>query len=91
MEKKEEELDELGQQRHQWEEKVQAEQHPMAPLTKQLTLSILQRFFGMLNEVLDYLEEVDPNYERLGLTKCWMLASATHYKQLLLEKRREAT
>ena len=45
----------------------------------------------MLNEALDYLEEVDPDYERAGDTRCRMLANAAHYEQLLHEKRREAT
>ena len=64
---------------------MEAEQHPTAPVTKKLMLSILQRFFGMLNEALAYLEEVDPDYERAGLTRHRMLANAAHYEQLLLE------
>ena len=63
---------------------MEAEQHPMVPPTKQLTLSILQRFFGMPNEVPDYLEEVEPDYERAGLTRHRTLANAAHYEQLLL-------
>ena len=51
-----EELEELQKQRHQLEEEVEAEQHPTAPPTKQLTLPILQCFFRMLNDTLDYLE-----------------------------------
>ena len=69
---------------------MEAEQHPTASVTKKLTLSILQRFLGMLNDTLDYLEEVDPDYERAGLARRRMLASAAYYEQLL-EKRREAT
>ena len=86
-----EELDELDQQWRQLEEEVEVEQYPMATLTKQLTMSILQRFFGMLNEALDYLDEVDHDYERAGLTRRRMLANAAHYEQLLHKKRREAT
>ena len=54
-------------------------------------LSILQRFFGMLNKTLDYLEEVNPDYKWAGLARRMMRADAAHYEQLLLEKRREAT
>ena len=59
------------------------------PPTKQLTMSIQQRFFGMLN----YLEEVDPDYKRAGPTRrSRMLANDAYYEQLLLyEKRRKAT
>ena len=86
-----EELHELEKQRCQLEEEVEAEQHPTTPVTKKLTLSILQRFFGVLNDTLDYLEEVGPDYKRAGLTRHRMLANAAYYEQLLLEKRREAT
>ena len=86
-----EELDELEKQWHQLEEEVEAEQHLTAPVTKKLMLLILQHFFGMLNDMLEYLEEVDPDYEQAGLTRRGMLANAAHYEQLLLEKRREAT
>ena len=85
-----EELDELEKQRRQLEKEVEAEQHPTAPVTKTLTLSILQRFFGTLNDTLNYLEEVDLDYKQAGLTRHKMLANAAHYEQLLLEKRREA-
>ena len=62
-----EELDEWEkqQQRCQMEEEVKAQQQPPAPsTTKQLTVKILQRFYGMLNQAMDYLEEVDPDVER---------------------------
>ena len=85
-----EELDELEKQRCQLEEEVEAEQHPTAPPMKKMTVKILQGVFGLLNQVLDYMEEMDPDYEQAGLTRCRMLAGASHYEQLLYEKRREA-
>ena len=85
-----EDLEELDKQRRQFEEEVEAEQHPTAPLTKQLTFKILQRLLGIMNQGLDYLEEVDPDYERAGLTRCRVMVNLAHYVQLLYEKRREA-
>ena len=85
-----EELDELEKQWCQLEEEVDAEQHPTAPVTKKMTVKILQGFFGLLNQVLDYIEEMDPDYERAGLTRRRMLTEAAHYEQLLYEKRRKA-
>ena len=62
-----EDLDELEKQRRQLEE-VEAEQHPTAPsTTKQLTVKILQHFYKRLNDVMDYLEKVDPDIEWAGL------------------------
>ena len=55
-----------------------------------MTVKILQGFFGLLNQALDYMEEMDPDYERVGLRRHRMLAEAAHYEQLLYEKRREA-
>ena len=86
-----EELDELKQQRRQLEEEVEAEQHPTAPITKQLTMKILQRFTEIMIQGLDYLEEVDPDYERAGLTRHTVMDNLAHYKQLLYKKREEAT
>ena len=60
-----EDLNKLENQRHQLEEEVEAEQHPTAPsTTKQLIVKILQRFFGIINQGMDYLQEVDPDVER---------------------------
>ena len=84
-----EELEELEKQWCQLEEEVEAEQqHLTAPPTKQLTVLILQCFFGMLSNMLDYLEKVDPDYEHVGLTRCRVMADLAHYKQMLFEKRR---
>ena len=83
-----EELDELEKQWCQLEEEVEAEQHPTAPLMKQLTVPILQRFFGMLNDMLDYLEEVDPDHKRAGLTRRKVMAYLAHYEQVLFQKRK---
>ena len=87
-----EDLDELEKQRRQLEEEVEAEQHPTAPsMTKQLTVKILQCFYGMLNDMMDYLEEVDPDVERAESSRHKVMADLVHYEQLLYEKRREAT
>ena len=58
-----EKLDELEKQWLQLEEEVEAEQHLMAPPMKQLTMSI----FRMLNQALDYMEEVDLTTNRRDL------------------------
>ena len=70
---------------------MEAEQHPTMPSTKQLTVKILQHFLVMMNQGLDYLEEMDPDYKRAGLTRCRVMATLAHYEQLLYDKRREAT
>ena len=71
---------------------MEAEQFPTAPLTtKQLMVKVLQRFYGMLNDVMDYLEEVDPDVEWAGLSRRKVMADLGHHEQLLYEKRREAT
>ena len=67
---------------------MEAEQHPTVPPTKQLTVPILQCFFGMLNDTLDYLEEMDPDYERAGFARRRVMADLAHYKQMLFQKRR---
>ena len=82
-----EELDELEKQRLQL---VEAEQHPTAPVTKKMTVKIPQRFFGLLHQALDYIDQTNPDYKRAELTRRRMLAETAHYKQLLYEKRREA-
>ena len=48
---------------------MEAEQHPMSSPMKQLMVKILQHFTGIMNQGLDYLEEVDSDYERAGLTR----------------------
>ena len=54
-----EDLDELEMQQRQLEEEVEAEQQPLAPsTTKHLTVKMLQRFYAMLSQKMDYLEEV---------------------------------
>ena len=74
-----EDLNELEKQRCQLEEGVEAEQHPTASLTtKQLTVKILQHFYGMLKDVMDYLEEVDPDVERAGLSRRKVMVDLAH-------------
>ena len=75
-----EELNELEKQRRQLEEEVEAEQHPMAPsMTKQLTVKILQLFYGLINQAM---EEVDPDVERVGLSRRRMMSDLAHYEHL---------
>ena len=57
---------------------------------KQLTVKILQHFIREMNRGLDYLEEVDPDYERAGLTRRRVMANLAYYEQLLYEKREAA-
>ena len=85
-----EELYELEKQHRQLEEEVEAEQHPTAPLTKQLTTKILKRLLGIINQGLDYLEEVNPDYEQAGFMRRGVMANLALNEQLLYEKR-EAT
>ena len=40
---------------------------------------------------MDYLEEVDSDVEQAGLSTRKLMSDLAHYKQLLYEKRREAT
>ena len=88
-----EELTELEKQRCQLEEEEEeAAQYPTAPSKmKQLTVKILQCFYGMINQVKDYLEEVEPDVKRARLSRCKVMFDLAHYEQLLYKKRREAT
>ena len=45
----------------------------------------------MLNDMMDYLEEVDHDVEWAGLSRRKVMANLAHYERLLYEKRREAT
>ena len=51
----------------------------------------LWRFFTIVNQAMDHLEEIDPIVEQAGLTRCKVAADLVHYDQLLYEKRREAS
>ena len=44
----------------------------------------------MLNQTMDYLEEIDPNVEQAGLAGCKVAVDLAQYDQLLYEKRRDA-
>ena len=68
---------------------MEAEQYPTASMTKQMTIKILQGFYTLLNKTLEYKEEMDPDYERSGVTRRRMLAAASHCEQMLYEKRRK--
>ena len=70
---------------------MEAQQQPMAPLTKKhLTVKNLQRFYAKLNNAMDYLEEIDRNVERTGLSRRRVAAELAQYDQLLYEKKRDA-
>ena len=70
---------------------MEAEQHPTAPsTTKQLTVNILQHFYRLINQAMDYLE-VNPDVEQSGLSSCRVMSDLAHYEHLLYDKRREAT
>ena len=80
-----EDLDELENQRRQLEEVVEAQQQPMAPsTTKHLTMKSLQHLYTKLNDTMDYLEEINPNVEWVGLARRKVAAEPTQYDQLLL-------
>ena len=49
-----EELEDLEKQRRQLE-KVEAEQRPMAPVMKAMTIKILQGFYMLFNQTMDYI------------------------------------
>ena len=48
---------------------MEAEQHPTAQQLEQMTVKILQGFYGLLNQVLDYMVEMDPDNERGGTSE----------------------
>ena len=90
-----EELQELEEQRQEFEEQVEAAARggpsTSSPLaTKQLTVKNLQEFQRRINSALSYLEEIDPNVERSGMVRRKITAACTQYDQLLYEKRRDA-
>ena len=85
-----EDLEDLEKQQHQLEEGVEAEQHPTASVTKQMTIEILQEFYTLLNQTMDYMENMDPNYERAGLNRRRVTANLAYYEDLLKEKKRKA-
>ena len=51
----------------------------------------LQRFFAIVNQAMDHLEEMDPDVEWAGLMRRKELSDLAHYEQILYKKRREAT
>ena len=60
-------------------------------MTEQLMVKILQRFFGIINQGMGYLEKVDPDIEWAGLARRRVMSNLAHYEYLLYEKRREVT
>ena len=59
--------------------------------TKHLTAKNLQELFKMFNSTMDYMEDIDPNVEWAGITRCKMTALMAQYEQLLFGKRRDAS
>ena len=45
----------------------------------------------MMNQAMDYLEEVDPDVEQAGLSRRKVMADLAQFEELLYEKRGEAT
>ena len=84
-----EDLEELEKQRCQLEEKVEAGQQPAAPQTKAMMIEVLQGFYMLLHQTLEYLENMDPDCERSELIKRKMLADVAYYEDLLSQKRRK--
>ena len=74
----------------QLEEEAEAEQHPTEPLTKQMIIDILQAFHSLLNQTMDYMGNIDPDYERAGLNRRRVMAVPAYYEDLLQEKSKKA-
>ena len=75
-----EDLDELEKQQRQLEEEAEAEQQPTMPSTmRHLMVKTLQRFYTMLSQTMDYLEEIDPDVEQAGL--CWYNTISCYTKE----------
>ena len=67
---------------------MEAEQHPTVPQPKQMTVKILQGFYRLLQKTLDYMEEMDPDYEQSGLKRRRVLEELSCYEHLLYKKRK---
>ena len=83
-----EEMEDLEKQRCQLEEDVEAEQHPTAPMTKQMTIEILQGLQLLLNQTMDYMENMDSDYEKAGLNRQRVMANLAHYKDLKQKRKK---
>ena len=69
---------------------MEAGQQPTAPWTKEMTIDILQGLHGLLHQTMDYMENMDPDFERSGLKRCQLMEIMAYYQGLLSEKRRKA-
>ena len=79
----------LKKQRRQLEDEAEAGQQPTAPQTKEMTNDILQGFHGLLHQTMDYIENMDPDFERSGLKRRQVMEIMAYYEDLLSEKRRK--
>ena len=78
-------IEDLEKQRRQWEEEVEAGQQPTVPQTKEMTINILQGFHGLLHQTMDYMENMDPDFERSGLKRWQVMEMMAYYEDLLSE------
>ena len=85
-----EDLEDLEKQRHQLEEELEAGQHPTTPPRKEMTIEVLQDFFGSVHTMLDKMETVDLDFERSGLKRRQILDVVAFYDDLLQKRRRTA-
>ena len=85
-----EDLEDLEKQRRQFEEEVEAGQQPSVPQTKYMTIEILKEFNGLLHKTLDFMENMDLDFERSGLKRRQTMDIMAYYEDLLSEKRRKA-
>ena len=85
-----EDLEDLEQQRHRLEEEVEAGQQEETPQRREMTIPLLQKFLGMLNDALNVMEEIDPDCQRSGLKRRRIMEEVKFYEDLLQKKRRSA-
>ena len=85
-----EDLEDMEKQRRQLEEEVETGQHPTTPPRKEMTIEILQDFFGSVHAMLDKMETMDPDFERSGLKRPQILDVVAFYDDLLQKRRRTA-
>ena len=85
-----EDLEDLEKQQCQLEEEMEAGQQPTVPQTKEMTIDILQGFHALLLQTMDYIENMDPDFDRSGLMRRQVMDVMAYYEELLSEKRRKA-
>ena len=85
-----EELEDLETKRRQLEEEVEPEQYPTAPQPKQMTVTILQGFYGLLQKTLDYIRRWTQTMNGRDLRGNRVFKELSCYEHLLYEKRKAA-